>query len=154
MEPNAIFRLKRTRLERGTPEWGREFPDDPVREKRRTPTQAQIERYARDWNVLINSLDFESGDWYERGSDAEGGWHRIGFFRVYELLDELDFAPSRHEEIIQNFYRRDGKKVTWKRGREPKLKPMERTRAEQQAERNIRLRAELDSQGELGLSNE
>jgi|SRR5215469_814395 len=98
----------------------------------------KIARLTREWNVLINTIDFETDDWYERGdAEAEGGWHGVGFFRIHDLLvEELGYMSS--DEIRQRFMHRD--REAFRRGHKSALKPMKESKREKAAKRDIRVR--------------
>ena len=146
MTPDAILRLRLKQLVRGTPTWARKRSYEGVPKAPPTPTHEQIERMTRDWNVIVNTLDCESGDWYERHADAEGAWHRIGFSRVYDSLLELGFHRSDHDEIIKALEQRDSSKnfqiISHRRGHKRKPRPLKRDKAEERAQRRTRLEAQ------------
>ena len=94
----------------------------------------------RDWNVLIDTLDFESDEWYER---RESSWHPIGLFGVNRVLKELGFKAAEYSDIQKRFIQRD--RSARKRGHKAKKK------IKSKAEKIAQTKIVLETQQELDL---
>jgi hypothetical protein len=51
------------------------------------------DRTTRDWRVLLASLDFQNGHWFEFDTGTgEGVWKQVAFFRVHDVMLDLGFG--------------------------------------------------------------